>query len=76
MSHHLGKRAEASFGRVSCLAGAFSMFETRALMDPRVISDFATDTSESSLWTYNKKNLGEDRYEKTRVRCGSVVLMT
>lgn len=62
MSHHLGKRAESSFNRVSCLAGAFSMFECRALMDPRVIADFALDTKENSLWHYNKKNLGEDRY--------------
>jgi cellulose synthase/poly-beta-1,6-N-acetylglucosamine synthase-like glycosyltransferase len=62
MSHHLGKRAESSFNRVSCLAGAFSMFECRALMDPHVISDFASDSQENSLWVYNKKNLGEDRY--------------
>lgn len=62
MSHHLGKRAESSFGRVSCLAGAFSMFECRALMDPRIIADFSKDDSNNSIWEYNKKNLGEDRY--------------
>lgn len=62
MSHHLGKRAESSFNRVSCLAGAFSMFECRALMDPRVIADFASETNDNSLWHYNKKSLGEDRY--------------
>jgi cellulose synthase/poly-beta-1,6-N-acetylglucosamine synthase-like glycosyltransferase len=38
------------------------MFECRALMDPRVISDFSKETSDTSLWQYNKKNLGEDRY--------------
>lgn len=62
MSHHLGKRAESTFKRVSCLAGAFSMFECRALMDPRVVSDFRANKNDNSLWQYNKKSLGEDRY--------------
>jgi len=38
------------------------MFECRALMDPRVVADFAAETKDNSLWQYNKKNLGEDRY--------------
>ncbi len=31
-------------------------------MDPNVIGEFATEKNEKSLWHYNKKNLGEDRY--------------
>ena len=38
------------------------MFECRALMDPRVTADFFKPTKDTSLWGYNKKNLGEDRY--------------
>lgn len=38
------------------------MFECRALLDPRVISGFFKDTNKFSLWEYNKKCLGEDRY--------------
>ena len=38
------------------------MFECRALMDPRVTADFSKTTKDTSLWEYNKKNLGEDRY--------------